>query len=119
MDKKLIIRVGDMRADAAEFTGVWRRAARGESVSPDYSLTFETMNGWIRVLTPRRWELLQTLRRGGGLSIYALAKQLERDYSNVHADVKALEEIGLISRAADGRIEVPWDEIEAHMRLAA
>jgi len=38
---------------------------------------------------------------------------------NVHGDVKALEDRGLIARAKDGRVEVPWDEVAAHMRFAA
>lgn len=119
MDKKLVIRVGDMRADTAEFVDVWRGAERGDAVAPQFSLTFESMSGWIHVLTPRRWELLQALRQLGPRSIYALAKELDRDYRNVHGDVKALEDVGLISRTTEDLVEVPWDEIEAHMRLAA
>jgi predicted transcriptional regulator len=118
MSRKLVIRVGDIDADAAAFIDAWHRAERGEDVA-DFSLTFESMGGLIEVLTTKRWELLQALRRLGPVSINALAKHLERDYKNVHGDVKTLEELGLIERTAAGRIEVPWDEIEAHMRLAA
>jgi predicted transcriptional regulator len=118
MDKKLVIRVGDFDADAEAVVHAWHAAERGEDVA-DYSLAFESMSDWISVLTTRRWELLQALRQLGPVSINALAKHLERDYKNVHGDVKALEELSLIERTAAGLIEVPWDEIEAHMRLAA
>lgn len=118
-DKVLLIRVGDMRVDLDEFVNTWNRAESGEEVQPAYSLTFESMSGWIAVLTPKRWDLLQALKRLGPQSIYALAKALGRDYKNVHGDVRALEELGLITRAEHDRVEVPWDEIEAHMRLAA
>jgi predicted transcriptional regulator len=73
----------------------------------------------LRVLTPRRWELLKTLRCGGAMRIRALSKTVGRDYKNVHSDVTALEAVGLIDRADSGLIRVPWDEIDAHMQLAA
>ena len=53
------------------------------------------------------------------MSIRALASELGRDYKNVYTDVKKLELIGLISRAQDEKTEVPWDIVEARLRLAA
>ena len=52
------------------------------------------------------------------MTVYGLAQGLRRDYKNVHGDVKVLEELDLIGRAEDGKVEVAWDEIEAHIRLA-
>jgi predicted transcriptional regulator len=73
----------------------------------------------ISTLTPKRWELIERLHHEGPMSIYALAKLLERDYKNVHTDVKALSELEIIQETDEGRITIPWDEIEAHFRLAA
>jgi predicted transcriptional regulator len=70
-------------------------------------------------LTPARIELLGTLRRQGACSVYALAKAAARNYSNVHADVAALEALGLAQRTADGAVEVPFDAVEIHLDLAA
>jgi predicted transcriptional regulator len=42
---------------------------------------------------------------------------LERHYSNVHADVSALVEIGLIERAAGG-VRVPWEAVEWRLSTA-
>ena len=67
----------------------------------------------LRTLTPARWALLERLREAGPLSIYQLAKRLRRDYKNVHTDVTALAKIGLIERAAGGRVSVPWDVVRA------
>jgi predicted transcriptional regulator len=53
-------------------------------------------------LTPARVDLLDTLRRVGPCSVYALSKAAERNYSNVHADVARLEELGLIERTDEG-----------------
>ena len=49
----------------------------------------------------------------GPLSVYQLAKDLGRDYKNVHTDVARLADIGLIEKAADGRVSVPWDVVRA------
>ena len=53
------------------------------------------------------------------MSIRVLAKVLERNYKNVHKDVRRLESIGLIGRTQDSKVEAPWDTIEAQLRLAA
>jgi predicted transcriptional regulator len=55
----------------------------------------------------------------GPVSIRALAKELGRDYKNVHTDVRGLERVGLICRTKNDKIEVPWDIVEAQLRLAA
>jgi predicted transcriptional regulator len=49
----------------------------------------------------------------------ALARELERDYKNVHTDVRRLEQIGLIDRNKDDKVRVPWDIVEARLKLAA
>ena len=69
-------------------------------------------------LTPARLDLLDTLRRTGPCSVYALAKAAERNYSNVHTDVSRLEELGLIERAEDGMVSVPFESVEIRFPLA-
>jgi len=54
----------------------------------------------------------------GPASVYALAKTAGRNYSNVHADVARLVELGLIERTDDGRVTVPFDAVEIRMALA-
>jgi predicted transcriptional regulator len=49
----------------------------------------------------------------------ALTEGLGRDYENVHTDVQRLKEIGLVERAEDDNVEMPWDAVEAKLRLAA
>jgi predicted transcriptional regulator len=69
-------------------------------------------------LTPARIDLLETLRRLGPCSIYALAKAASRNYSNVYTDVSRLQELGLLQRHDDGSIEVPFDAVEIRVPLA-
>jgi hypothetical protein len=33
--------------------------------------------------------------------------------------VKALSELEIIQETVDGKVTIPWDEIEAHFKLAA
>ena len=86
--------------------------------TPDFRLSFESARSLFAELTPARVDLLDTLRRVGPCSIYALAKAAERNYSNVHTDVSRLEELGLIERSDDGAISVPFDAVEIRVPLA-
>ena len=65
-----------------------------------------------------RLDLLDTLRRVGPCSIYALAKAAERNYSNVHTDVSRLDELGLIERSEEGAVSVPYEAVETLLPLA-
>jgi len=102
-----------------QFADVWHQAEQGEEVRPFYGIGFESMGGLISTLTPKRWELIERLHHCGPMSIYALAKLLQRDYKNIHTDVKALSELEIIQETGVGKVMVPWDEIEAHFKLAA
>jgi predicted transcriptional regulator len=91
-------------------------AAQGKSI--DYHLGFESARALFSDLTPARLDLLDTLRRMGASSVYALAKMADRNYSNVHTDVSRLLELGLIERSEDGMVSVPFDAIEIRFPLA-
>lgn len=86
--------------------------------TPDYRLSFESARSLFADLTPARLDLLDTLRRTGPSSVYALARAAERNYSNVHTDVARLEELGLIERAEDGTVSVPFEAVEIRFPLA-
>src|SRR6185295_2307001 len=86
--------------------------------APDFRLSFESARSLFAELTPARLDLLDTLRRVGPCSVYALAKAADRNYSNVHTDISRLEELGLIERSEDAAISVPFDAIEILVPLA-
>jgi predicted transcriptional regulator len=86
--------------------------------SPDFWLSFESAKTLFAELTPARLDLLDTLSKLGSCSIYALAKVATRNYSNVHTDITRLVELGLIERADDGSISVPFAAVEIRMPLA-
>ena len=107
----LELRVGDARDALDRFEAAWNRRTEGRKSSPLRVLSMQDLPLLLKTLTPARWQLLDRLREAGPLSIYELAKRLERDYKNVHTDVSALARIGLIERASDGRMSVPWDVV--------
>jgi predicted transcriptional regulator len=84
----------------------------------DYRLSFESARTLFSELTPARIDLLDTLRRIGASSVYALAKAAGRNYSNVHGDVTRLLYLGLIERARDDTVFVPFAEIDIRLPLA-
>ena len=92
-------------------------AARGGR-SPDFRLSFESARSLFAELTPARLDLLDTLRRVGPCSVYAVAKAAQRNYSNVHTDVARMEELGLVERADDGSVGVPFEAVEILVPLA-
>jgi len=101
------------------FVDVWQRAERSEKIDTEVHLNFEDLSMLLAVITPRRLEVLRTLRRQGPMSVRALATTLARDYKNVHTDVRALEEAGLLERTESGTLQAPWDVIDAHLSLVA
>jgi predicted transcriptional regulator len=119
MKKEIQIGVGDSVSTARGFIDAWKRVERGEKLEVEQRLDFENLDMLLKTLTSGRWVLLKKLRTNGPMSIRALAKALERDYKNVHTDVKRLEQIGLVCRTKNGKVEVPWDIVEARLRLAA
>jgi len=70
-------------------------------------------------LTPARMALLEALQQTGPTSVHALAKQLGRNDSNVHADVAKLIKHDLIHKDVAGNVLVPWDEIQIRVTLGA
>jgi len=87
---------GDFEAEASQkYLDASRRAGRGEVV-PERRLAFESWDTLSQVLTGKRMELLHCVRRHEIGSIRALARALGGDCSNVHADVRALADAGLL-----------------------
>ena len=113
------IGVEDAERGFKRFVETWHKAETGTVDQAEIHLNFESFSMLTSVLTPRRLELMKVLRQRGLMSIRALSKQLGRDYKNVHTDAVALEDVGLLQRSEEGLLVVPWDVIDAHVRLVA
>ena len=96
-------------------------AKAGKSARPYFGVGFRTMAQFGAIFTPKRWELVEALKKSGPLSIYALAKALDRHYRNVHKDITAMTNWMVIEKNEAGLVFVPWNEIDVRcpLRVAA
>lgn len=117
--RKAIIGIASFKETANELLAVAARLDRGERLpEADYQLNFATASQLFAALTPKKLELLDTLKKTGPQSVYGLAKRLRRNYSNVHTSVSSLMELGLIAKDANDKVFVPWDDVEIHVSLS-
>lgn len=114
-DVKITVGGAMVNEASRRFVDAWHRAERGETFHERH-LAFESWDALARVLTGKRMELLRYVRRHDVGSVRALAKALERDYSNVHADVQALAAAGLLD-ATDGGLRADYDAIETKIAI--
>jgi predicted transcriptional regulator len=98
------------------FIDAWHRAESGERFR-ERRLSFESWEALIRVLTGKRIELLGHVHRHKVTSVRALAKALGRDYSNVHADVRALVAAGLLDAPGGHSVRADYDVIETKIAI--
>ena len=114
MPRKLEIRLGAAGDALDRFEAAWNRVQEGRAMRPLEILSFADLPLLLKTLSPARWALLAELSEP--MSIYRLARRLERDYKNVHTDVTQLAAIGVIEKRSDGRVSVPWDLVRAELR---
>ena len=108
---------GPIESGLAQFGETLEAAMAGNVAAPYFGIGFRNMTQFGEVFTPKRWELVEALKASGPLSIYALAKLLNRHYSNVHQDVSALMEWTVIEKDGEDHVFVPWDEIAVRWPL--
>jgi predicted transcriptional regulator len=110
--RQILIGIRTEQEQADEVKGAWRRAEKGLSPKePIDRLYFLDMASLMKVLSPKRMELLKALRSIGFTNIRQLALKLGRNYSNVYQDVTELSAVGLIEMPKKNRYGVPWDLI--------
>ena len=120
MANKAIIGITNWTQSKQELRDLAHRLKVGEAVpEADYHLNFANARQLFAELTPARLALLETLKREGPLSIYALAKAAGRHYSNVHQDIGKLMEHELVAKDEQDRVYVPWDEVTIKPTLAS
>lgn len=119
MSTKAVLRI--RRDSVATMAGMGKRFATAwrSGRSSAHVFTFESPAALFRVLTPKRWELVERLQAQGPTTVRGLARALGRDVKRVHEDVTALCEFGLIERNERGEILVPFSVIEADFALRA
>jgi predicted transcriptional regulator len=111
------VHLGETIEDAgARFVDAWHRMEHGEEVSEKH-VSFQDWETMVRVLSPKRLELLRHVHRHPAKNIRALALALDRNYRRVHEDVEALEAAGLLARDKEG-LRAEYGAFDVAMRVA-
>lgn len=118
----LHITVGDreqLRDDTLQFI---QQADAGERSADDERavLQFGSYSDLVDSLTPLRLELIQAIASESPESMREAARLVDRDVSDVHADLKRLEVLGILDLEEGGpggaiQPSVPFDAIEMHI----
>lgn len=109
---RIEVEVLKSRAALDAFAETWRRIETGDDVTP--RLAFTSLHELFSALTEKRLELMRFVASHEGLNTHRLAQKLERNYKNVHTDVAALVELGLLEKNDQGALTAPFDEIVIH-----
>lgn len=120
MKKKRQLRITIKSSDTVfqEAIEACKRAQKGLPVGEaETELNFTDAASMLSTLSEKRMELLMFLHGHGPSNIKQLARNLDRDYSNVHGDVKLLLELGLLATDKEKRVFVPWDELAIALPL--
>lgn len=110
--KIVTIDVRSLTDTLGDFTQTWKS---GKTSAP--RISFASPELLFKVLSGKRWELLNAMTGGGAMSIREAARRVERDAKPVHGDVTALLNAGLLSKTDDGMIVFPYDAIHVDFML--
>jgi len=114
----LHLTVGEpMSASLVRAAAAMKTARQGKPMQPYFGVGFDDVGELFSVFTPKRWELIGVLREGGAMTVAELARQLKRDYKNVHSDCERLIEWMAIEKNENGLVCAPYDEIVVDMKL--
>jgi predicted transcriptional regulator len=96
----------DVLGDAAN---VMKRVEKGERLKPvkEPEIYFTSFEALRKAMTPKRLELMHTIKTMKPSSINELARMAKRDVKNVADDLKYLEQIGLIEKKETNKKTAP------------
>jgi predicted transcriptional regulator len=80
-------------------------------------ISFATVELLWKVLTAKRWDILQAMTGQGEMTIREIARRIDRDVKAVHGDVQALLLAGVLNRAESGRVVFPYDAVRVDFTL--
>jgi predicted transcriptional regulator len=109
------LEVRSLEQTAADFARVWKTGQPDDQAR----ISFASPELLFKVLSGKRWALLQTLAGTGPIAIREAARRAGRDVKAVHADIQALLNAGLLNKTADGKIEFPFETVQVNFTLHA
>lgn len=113
--KTVTLEVREPDGSMSDFIQTWQtgKVSKGDRIS------FASPELLWRVLTAKRWELLQAMCGAGPLTVREAAGRVGRDIKAVHGDLTALLNAGVLVRSASGRVEFCYEAVKFEFLLRA
>ena len=113
--RTVTLEIQNLESGLGAFKAAWRsgKAEGGARIS------FSSPDLLWRVLTAKRWALLQAMTGQGPMSFREVARRVGRDVKAVHGDAHALMDAGILRRTDRGEIEFPFDAVRVAFLLRA
>jgi len=96
--KKVKVGIKDIQTALNEFVETGKSLQKGNIIKKDTGVYFTSVEAFRRALTPKRMEVLHTIRTQKPSSIHVLSRMLNRDVKNIAMDVKYLAQVGLVEK---------------------
>ncbi|MGH8659299.1 MAG: hypothetical protein ACREV4_12720 [Gammaproteobacteria bacterium] len=112
--KTVTLDVRSLGETLQDLVGAWDR---GEGSGP--RISFETPALLFKLLTGKRWDLLQAMTGGGPMTVREAARRVGRDIKAVHGDIQALLNAGILQKTDMRRIVFPFDAVHVDFILRA
>jgi predicted transcriptional regulator len=87
------------------------RAVNTGEAEPAARLDFNRLEDAWKIVSEKRWGIIQAMTGAGPLSIREIARRIGRDVRAVHSDVTLLHHSGVVDRTEDGRMVFPYDVV--------
>ncbi len=112
--KAKVVLISSMHDALSKFVDAFEKVSKGEDIKPEDTVGFDSLEELNKVLTPKRLELINAVRRYAPDSVKELASIVNRDLRNVYRDLKILQAGGFIKLYKTGKKVKPivdYDEI--------
>ncbi|HEX7324227.1 MAG TPA: transcriptional regulator [Rhodanobacteraceae bacterium] len=80
-------------------------------------ISFATVELLWKVLTAKRWDILQAMTGQGEMTVREVARRVDRDVKAVHGDLQALLAAGVVNHTAGGHVLFPYDAVHVNFTL--
>ena len=80
-------------------------------------ISFESPALLFKLLSGRRWELLNAMTGSEPMTIREIARRLGRDVKAVHSDIHTLLSAGILQKTDIGQIVFPFDAVHIDFML--
>ena len=117
MSTILHVNVESLASSLDRAAKVMEALEQGKKVKKQEGIGFANVASMLSLFTPKRWELIEVLRSSEAMSVKVLATTLNRNYKNVHTDVAALIEWGVLKRNESNLVYVPYNELVFDVKL--